>query len=82
MLDGRRRKELNGEAGREEREGGEGAKKKKHTSAPTPVPAITEGTEPVRINPVNPPPAVKRARRKASAERWSCGFEREGVPYD
>ena len=39
-----------------------------NTRAPTVIPAATEGTEPVRMKPVKPPPAVRRARMKAWVE--------------
>jgi len=39
--------------------------RKRRTRAPTVRPAATEGTEPVRMKPVRPPPAVRAARMKA-----------------
>jgi hypothetical protein len=35
------------------------------TRAPTVMPATIEGMEPVRMKPVRPPPAVRRARARA-----------------
>lgn len=35
------------------------------TRAPTVIPATMEGMEPVRMKPVRPPPAVRRARARA-----------------
>lgn len=47
----------------------------KRTRAPTVIPAATDGIDPVRIYPVRPPPAVSRARKKASFEAVESGVE-------
>ena len=44
-----------------------------HTSAPTVRPAAIEGIEPVRMNPIVPPVAVRAPRTKAVWSR-DCGI--------